>query len=47
MTNFKQRMDFMSAWLYDGEPPAFWLPGLFFPQVGMDCEEDWTNGDGL
>ena len=32
MANFKARMDFMASWLYDGEPPAFWLPGLFFPQ---------------
>lgn len=31
--DFAARMASMAAWLQEGEPPAFWLPGFFFPQV--------------
>ncbi|GAX73618.1 hypothetical protein CEUSTIGMA_g1069.t1 [Chlamydomonas eustigma] len=32
VSNFRTRMDFMSTWLYDGEPSSYWLSGFFFPQ---------------
>jgi dynein heavy chain len=31
--DFRARMAMMHSWITDGEPPCFWLPGFFFPQV--------------
>jgi hypothetical protein len=31
--DFGKRMAFIASWLTDGQPAAFWLPGLFFPQA--------------
>lgn len=30
-----QRIDFFSTWLYNGNPPSYWLSGMFFPQGFM------------
>ncbi|PNG65712.1 Dynein heavy chain 6, axonemal, partial [Tetrabaena socialis] len=30
--DFRARVDALHTWLVRGQPPAFWLPGLFFPQ---------------
>jgi dynein heavy chain len=32
VSNFSARFAALASWLYDGQPKAFWLPGLFFPQ---------------
>ncbi|KAG1666392.1 hypothetical protein FOA52_006501 [Chlamydomonas sp. UWO 241] len=32
VSNFASRFAALAAWLHDGQPKAFWLPGLFFPQ---------------
>uniref|UniRef100_A0A7R9YUZ1 Dynein heavy chain C-terminal domain-containing protein n=2 Tax=Chlamydomonas euryale TaxID=1486919 RepID=A0A7R9YUZ1_9CHLO len=32
VANFRRRVDVLADWLYTGQPAAFWLPGLFFPQ---------------
>ena len=31
--DYHQRIGFMRAWLVQGLPACFWLPGFFFPQV--------------
>lgn len=36
--DFQQRMAFMRAWMVNGEPKCFWLPGFFFPQGFMTGE---------
>ncbi len=30
--DFKERVFFVSEWLFKGLPVAFWLSGFFFPQ---------------
>lgn len=50
--DFHARMEAMAAWLYQGEPTSFWLPGLFFPQVRACiciCMRAvvWRGGSGL
>ncbi|KAJ3068699.1 Dynein heavy chain 6, axonemal [Podochytrium sp. JEL0797] len=30
--DLKMRVDFLNEWLDHGQPPSFWLPGLFYPQ---------------
>jgi hypothetical protein len=33
VADYHQRIAFMRAWLSEGTPKCFWLPGFFFPQV--------------
>lgn len=33
IVDLNQRIDFISKWINDGMPPAFWLSGFFFPQA--------------
>merc|ERR550514_777293 len=28
-----ERLDFLTKWIDDGIPPAFWVPGFYFPQA--------------
>merc|ERR1712096_365893 len=35
VTDFIQRIEFMSSWLTNGSPKSFWVPSLFFPQGFM------------
>ncbi len=30
--DLNERVDFMSAWLKNGNPNCYWISGLFFPQ---------------
>ncbi|KAL7670049.1 hypothetical protein ACOME3_004989 [Neoechinorhynchus agilis] len=32
ITNLKARLSFMEAWISQGNPKSFWLPGLYFTQ---------------
>eukprot|EP00198_Chlamydomonas_reinhardtii_P006936 XP_001696272.1 dynein heavy chain 3 [Chlamydomonas reinhardtii] len=32
VNDFRRRVEHLRTWLTRGQPPAFWLPGLFFPQ---------------
>ncbi|EFJ52773.1 dynein heavy chain 3 [Volvox carteri f. nagariensis] len=32
VADFRRRVEALQTWLSRGQPPAFWLPGLFFPQ---------------
>lgn len=32
VTDLIERLEFMAVWLYQGEPPSYWLPAFFFPQ---------------
>lgn len=34
-TDLGERIAFMSKWLHEGHPPAFWLSGFFFPHGFM------------
>eukprot|EP00753_Platysulcus_tardus_P001936 PLAT11596.28.p1 GENE.PLAT11596.28~~PLAT11596.28.p1 ORF type:complete len:1478 (+),score=919.34 PLAT11596.28:361-4434(+) len=33
VTELLDRLSFISTWVRDGQPSAFWLPGFFFPQA--------------
>jgi len=33
IVDLTQRIDFISKWIEEGLPPAFWLSGFFFPQA--------------
>ncbi len=39
VTDFVQRMEFMSKWLYEGSQKSFWLPAFFFPQGFMTASK--------
>ena len=30
-----KRVEFMDSWLKNGNPPSYWMPGMFFPQGFM------------
>ncbi len=47
--DFSARMAFMENWVTEGQPPNFWLPGFFFPQVSVSVRAGlvsaaWTGG---
>lgn len=33
ITDLNERMTFVTKWIKDGMPPAYWISGLFFPQA--------------
>merc|ERR1712086_994193 len=33
ITDLTERMSFITKWIKDGMPPAYWLSGFFFPQA--------------
>jgi dynein heavy chain len=33
--DLQQRVAFMLKWLTEGNPPSYWMPGMFFPQGFM------------
>ena len=33
VTDMNDRLAFISRWVDEGSPPAFWLSGFFFPQA--------------
>eukprot|EP00163_Fabomonas_tropica_P031149 TRINITY_DN730_c1_g1_i7.p1 TRINITY_DN730_c1_g1~~TRINITY_DN730_c1_g1_i7.p1 ORF type:complete len:4213 (+),score=1156.03 TRINITY_DN730_c1_g1_i7:1002-12641(+) len=35
VTDLHKRIQFLRKWLSEGQPPAYWLPGFFFPQGFM------------
>eukprot|EP00927_Polykrikos_kofoidii_P048641 TRINITY_DN42889_c0_g1_i1.p1 TRINITY_DN42889_c0_g1~~TRINITY_DN42889_c0_g1_i1.p1 ORF type:complete len:698 (-),score=150.62 TRINITY_DN42889_c0_g1_i1:99-2111(-) len=37
VTDFEERIAFMTSWLVEGPPSSFWVPCFYFPQGFMTC----------
>jgi len=33
MSELLERISFLTKWINNGSPPAFWISGFFFPQA--------------